>query len=194
MGAGRQGNRHGATAANRVSRSRNSCPSVTRHDGLHFPYSIDMIPILLIATFILLAFLHAHWAFGGSFGSSVAMPEENGHPLFEPSMVETLMVAAALVFCAILIAKLAGLLPFALKDRFARWLGYALASVFLLRAIGDCEHIGFFKQFWDTPFGVYDTFLYSPLCLLISLGVFLVVRRNQANEKRSKQALKTPKA
>jgi len=46
---------------------------------------------------------------------------------------------------------------------------WALAVVFLLRAIGNRKTFGFFKVVQGTPFAYWDTRLYSPLCLALSL-------------------------
>jgi hypothetical protein len=46
----------------------------------------------------------------------------------------------------------------------------ARGSVFVLRAIGEFRLVGFFKSVRGTPFAHWDTWLYSPLSLLIGLG------------------------
>lgn len=143
-----------------------------------------MIPLLLVVVFAFLSLLHLYWAFGGTWGGALALPMEDGRPVFEPGVGATLAVAVALALCALLVARLAGWLSLGLRDRVARLPGYALAAVLLLRAIGDFRYIGFFKRIGDTPFGRRDTALYSPLCLLLALGVFLLVRWNLAREQR----------
>ena len=46
---------------------------------------------------------------------------------------------------------------------------WGLALVFMLRAVGNLRTFGFFKKIAGTPFSRWDTWLYSPLCLLIAL-------------------------
>jgi hypothetical protein len=46
---------------------------------------------------------------------------------------------------------------------------WGLALVFMLRAVGNLRTFGFFKNITGTPFARWDTWLYSPLCLLIAL-------------------------
>ena len=46
---------------------------------------------------------------------------------------------------------------------------WALSLIFLLRAVGNLRSFGFFKTVKGTPFGQWDTWLYSPLCLLLAL-------------------------
>ncbi|TKI67695.1 DUF3995 domain-containing protein [Lysinibacillus mangiferihumi] len=48
------------------------------------------------------------------------------------------------------------------------------AVIFLIRAIGDFKYVGFFKKIKHSQFARNDTWLYSPLCLFISL-VYLFV-------------------
>ena len=44
-----------------------------------------------------------------------------------------------------------------------------MAAVFALRAVGDFRCVGFFKRVKDTPFAVWDSRLFSPLCGILSL-------------------------
>jgi hypothetical protein len=44
----------------------------------------------------------------------------------------------------------------------------------LLRAVGEFRYVGLFKRVRGTKFAVLDTFVYSPLCLLLGAGVALV--------------------
>jgi uncharacterized protein DUF3995 len=45
---------------------------------------------------------------------------------------------------------------------------WVLSLVFLLRAVGNFRSFGFFKTITETPFAHWDTWLYSPLCLLLT--------------------------
>jgi Protein of unknown function (DUF3995) len=46
---------------------------------------------------------------------------------------------------------------------------WGLSLVFLLRAIGNLRSFGFFKTVKGTPFAQWDTWLYSPLCVLMAM-------------------------
>ena len=48
---------------------------------------------------------------------------------------------------------------------------YALALGLLARAIGEFKYVGFFKRVRGSRFATLDTFVFSPLCLLLSAGV-----------------------
>ena len=134
-----------------------------------------IIPALLIAVFTGLAVIHIYWAFGGNLGKNAAIPESDGIPLFSPSPALTLLVSVLLLFCALLIAVLARWLTLPITNQLITGLGVLLAVVFAIRAVGEFKYTGFFKRVRGTRFAQLDSLVYSPLCLLISVGVLLVV-------------------
>jgi hypothetical protein len=135
-----------------------------------------VLPFLLVAAFALLSLLHVHWACGGTWGKAVAVPERNGRAAFTPSRFATSLVAIGLAGCAVLVAALAGWLALPLGPGFLRTLDFAVALLFLARAIGDFRLVGCFKRVRGTRFASFDTLFYSPLCLGLSLGVFWLLR------------------
>ena len=46
---------------------------------------------------------------------------------------------------------------------------WVLGLVFVLRAVGNLRTFGFFKTVRGTLFSEWDTWLYSPLCVLLAL-------------------------
>jgi len=103
-----------------------------------------------------------------------AVPSVSGRPLFVPSHRATTAVGIVLVLFAGLVAATAGLVAIGLPRTVLSWLSYALALGLLLRAVGDFRCVGFFKRVHGTKFATLDTFVYSPLCLLLAAGVALV--------------------
>lgn len=101
---------------------------------------------------------------------SSTLPEVEGKPAFVPGPFVTLVVAAALGFCALLVAAVAGWVQLPLAERWVRWLAIAMAGAFGLRAVGEFRLVGFFKRVKGTRFARMDTLVYSPLCLLLALG------------------------
>lgn len=120
--------------------------------------------------FVVLGLWHAYWAAGGRLAHRAALPIQNGQPLFRPSPLGTLAVAAALIGCAWITAANGGLVT-APALRWLPWLGMAVALGLLARAIGDFRYVGFFKRKGEDPFARLDTRFYSPLCLLLAAGV-----------------------
>jgi Protein of unknown function (DUF3995) len=138
-----------------------------------------LLPLAMVAAFALLSLLHVHWACGGAWGKAVAVPEQDGRAVFTPSCLATGLVALGLAGCAIVVAALAGWLSLPMGEGPLRAFGYALALLFLARAIGDFRLVGFFKRLRGTRFAVFDTRFYSPLCLGLALGLFWLLHGGQ---------------
>ena len=99
----------------------------------------------LIATLTALAATHVYWALGGRKGSAAAVPTVGGRPLFVPSRLGTLTVAAALFLAAWVIAGTAGVVAAVVPDSVLRGLTFAISVLFLGRAIGDFRTGGVFR-------------------------------------------------
>lgn len=132
------------------------------------------VAFALVAIFLCLALLHFYWVFGGRKGLYAAIPEIDGKPAFQPSVAATLVVAIGLTLCAFLLAGTSGLVSISVPHSALSWLTRALALVLLLRAIGDFRLVGFFKRVRGSRFARLDTALYSPLCVLLAIGVAVV--------------------
>lgn len=135
---------------------------------------IGFVATLLIATFTMLALLHIYWAAGGRALKLAAVPEVSGQRAFSPSAAATLAVAAALLAAALVVAAASGLLRVPVPAVLIDLAVFGLALVLFARAVGDFHLVGFFKRVRGTNFARADTRIYSPLCLLLSLGVFAV--------------------
>ena len=123
----------------------------------------------------LLSGLHVYWALGGRWGWGAAIPQVDGRPAFTPSRLATLVVALGLAAAALLPLVRAGALPFPVPPRLSQWSAVFLAVLFFIRAVGDFRLVGFFKRVRGTPFAIWDTRLFSPLCLLLAAGFARVV-------------------
>ena len=137
---------------------------------------------IVCAVFLVLAGWHVCMALMPRAGSreSGAVPSVGGKPLFVPSRHATLAVAVVLALFAGLVAATAGLVSLALPPVLLSWMSYALALGLLARAIGEFKYVGFFKRVRGSRFATLDTFVYSPLCLLLAAGVATVAARNSA--------------
>lgn len=126
----------------------------------------------IAAVFLSLAVLHLYWAAGGKAGAAAAVPEVEGRPAFVPGPNVTLLVALALTLGALVVLGRAGLWTPARIPRSLFAAGtWVLCAVFLLRAVGDRRLMGFTKRVRGTRFARRDTLFYSPLCLLLGLGL-----------------------
>jgi hypothetical protein len=133
-----------------------------------------LIALVVIASFALLALIHAYWALGGRAGSNAAVPEVDQRPAFVPSASGTFTVAVGLAACAALVAASAGFIISAIPSPWITWLAYALAVALLARAVGDFRMVGFFKRIRGTRFSRLDSAVYAPLCLALAVAVFYV--------------------
>jgi len=93
----------------------------------------------------IIAAVHLYWAAGGTTWKGGAIPSRDGVPVLSPSSAVTALVGVALLGTAAVVGSTAGLLP--------RFLPTGL-----LRGAS----------------AVRDTYLYSPLCLLLAVLIALV--------------------
>jgi hypothetical protein len=79
------------------------------------------------------------------------------------------MVAAFFLLFGFLILSQSKLLEVNLPDWINKYSLWVIAGIFVVRAIGDFNYVGFFKKMRNTPFGQNDTRYYSPICLVIGI-------------------------
>lgn len=138
---------------------------------------IRILGILLAVIFGVISLFHLYWAAGGTFGRSVAVPTvaasgRGNRRAFEPSAGGTVLVAFAFLLAVAVVLGRLGFLGGGVPRWIFRWGTWAIALVFFLRAVGEFRLVGFFKKVTDTPFAYWDTWLFSPLCLLIAIIAF----------------------
>jgi hypothetical protein len=127
--------------------------------------------IVSVTLLVLIAAIHIYWALGGRAGKSAAIPERDGRPVFQPGAVTTLFVAVALLIAAAIVAIQAGLIWRGAFQPYVRILSVALAVIFLARAVGDFRYVGFFKRIVESRFARLDTYVFSPLCVLMAVSI-----------------------
>lgn len=136
-----------------------------------------IIAIILFAIFLILSGIHIYWGFGGQWGNSAVIPTKGDNvKVIIPGVLPTFIVAFGLIGFGVLVLMNALELDFKLPLWFDIIRNYGLwiiASIFILRAIGEFNYIGFFKKYKQTKFGQNDTKYYSPLCLTI--GVLTII-------------------
>jgi glucan phosphoethanolaminetransferase (alkaline phosphatase superfamily) len=131
-----------------------------------------MIPtaILLFTIFATLSTIHIYWAFGGKWGINAALPtNQDNQRQLEPSPLATIIVATGLLGFGLLYLAKVNLLPLQLPNWATQYGLWAIATIFLIRAIGDFKYAGFFKTITTTKFAHMDTKYYTPLCIIIAI-------------------------
>ena len=139
---------------------------------------ITVLATCVSLAFVALALWHFLMALLPPAGGGAAVPSVEGKPLFVPSTKATLAVGVALLLFALLVAATGGLLRVGVPPQFLSWLSLALALGLLTRAVGEFKYIGFFKRVRGSRFAQFDSMLYSPLCLLLAVGVAVVAQHN----------------
>jgi len=137
----------------------------------------NILIIINAVIFILLSILHFYWAFGGKLWYDDVLPtSSNGLNKFNPSMTAGLIIAFGLLFLFLITIGNKGLFDRYIKRKYFRFGLLVIAMIFLIRAIGDFKFIGLFKTVKGTRFGINDTEIFSPLCLLIaSVSVLIFI-------------------
>ena len=140
---------------------------------------VVVISILLFCVFLFLSSLHFYWAFGGRWGSQSVFPKsDDKRPTKNPGKVPTFIVASGLMVCGFFYLIKGGLIAFDLPFWLDQHGFEIIASIFILRAIGEFNYVGFFKKIKYTKFGLNDTKYYSPLCLIIAaLTIILALNK-----------------
>lgn len=145
------------------------------------PFSFLAISVTTI--FTLLGLVHVYWAMGGRRGRGAALPQlpvppgwqKHGEPAmvnaFNPGPALTLVVAAALIAVGLAVGLRGGVLTAPVRHVALQAVLAAVALVMLARAIGDFRLVGFFKRIKGSSFARMDTWVYSPLCVALGLGV-----------------------
>ena len=140
---------------------------------------MTLLIIINALVFVSLAMLHVYWAVGERVGSAAVVPSQpDGSRLFKPGPLSTWLVAGGLmVFALITLGNLPS--QYGAYPGFIRFGDWTIATIFILRAIGDFRFIGFFKKVKGTNFSKNDTRIYSPLSLCI--GVISLILANQSH-------------
>lgn len=133
--------------------------------------------LISAALLLIISLLHLFWAFGGKWGTAAVIPLTADHNkrLFSPSPFGTIIVAILLFGASYLLLAQSGYLASIMSNTLTRWGSILCAFVFLLRAVGDFRFIGFFKKVRDTAFARYDTTLFTPLCMWLSISFLLAL-------------------
>lgn len=135
----------------------------------------DALTFATTGILALIALVHAYWAMGGRISLGAAIPTVNGVATFTPSPQVTLAVAIAIAGAALVVALAGGIVTLPLPGWTYVSAAALLALTFAARAIGDFGLVGFFKTRGDGAFARLDTWVYSPLCLILALAIATII-------------------
>ena len=137
---------------------------------------LTIISIILFFTFLSLSLIHIYWGFGGRWASDAVFPTKDDEiPSIMPGKIPTFIVAIGLFCSGLLYLIECGMITILLPswlDNYGLWI---IASIFIVRSIGDFRFVGFFKKVKHTKFGLKDTKYYSPLCFMIGILTLIIL-------------------
>ena len=128
------------------------------------------ICLLLACVFAVLSGLHIYWLLGGTWGVKQVIPVRDSQaelPKIPP--IATLVVALGLGFVGLLYLVKGQFLSLSLPHWMFIGFSWGVPLIFLLRAVGDFQYVGFFKKNKDTAFAKADSKYFVPLCLAIGV-------------------------
>ena len=131
--------------------------------------------IILFLIFALLGGFHFYWLFGGKRWLELVIPSKGNkaNSLSIPKFA-TLIVAIVLVSFGLLYLLKTGISTLQLPNWITDYIYWIISSIFLLRAIGEFNYVGFFKRIKHTEFAKADSKIFSPLCLGIGVIGILI--------------------
>ncbi|MEX0289037.1 MAG: DUF3995 domain-containing protein [Flavobacteriaceae bacterium] len=124
--------------------------------------------------FFLLSMLHFYWALGGKWGFLASLPTtKQGKTVLNPKKIDSTLVGLFLLAFTVFYFNLIFTF-FHLPSQSNKYIGWSIALLFLIRAVGDFKYIGFFKKIKETAFAKMDQNYFSPLCLTIAIIALLL--------------------
>ncbi|SFU40613.1 Protein of unknown function [Polaromonas sp. YR568] len=136
------------------------------------------LALAVAVIFTFLGLVHVYWALGGRLGLQAALPQlpvQPGKPqmanAFDPRRGTTLAVAAVLISVGAAVGLRGGLFSAPVQHGALQAVLAGVALVMFARAVGDFRLVGFFKRVKGSAFARMDSWVYSPLCVALGLGV-----------------------
>ncbi len=125
--------------------------------------------IITASTLGAIGAVHVYWAAGGNLGKNAAIPQLHGRQVLRPGPALTMIVALLLFGLAVLALWRDGEIALPLPFMIAQVCAPLAALVFLARAIGESNYLGWTKRVRGTRFARLDDVFYAPLCLMLAI-------------------------
>ena len=130
----------------------------------------SLLSIFLFLIFLFLSAIHFYWAFGGRWAKDAGIPtNESNSKVISPGFLSTVIIALGLLGFGVFVLAERKILSIPIPTPVNKYGLWIIATIFLVRAIGEFRYVGFFKKIKHTRFGRNDTNYYSPLCLVIGI-------------------------
>lgn len=141
---------------------------------------VIVLSTILFFIFTVLGGFHFYWLFGGIWGLKQVIPTKGKEAnTLEIPKFATLIVAVGLVSFGLIYLLKTGIVSFDVQvpkifETITKYGSWIIPSIFILRAIGEFNYVGFFKKIKDTEFAKADSQLFSPLCAGIGIIGLLI--------------------
>ncbi len=136
---------------------------------------VMILSVILFLIFISLGGIHFYWLFGGVWALKKVIPtRENEENSLAIPKIATLIVGLVLVSFGLVYLLKSRLIEFQVPNWFINYGYWFIPSIFILRAIGDFNYVGFFKKINHTTFAKADSKVFIPLCLVIGIMGILI--------------------
>jgi len=144
---------------------------------------ISILSIILFLIFTILGGFHFYWFLGGVWAIEKVIPsKENVASTLTIPKFATLIVGLVLVLFGLMYLIKSEFTNVPIPIPIPIWVtnyGYwVIPSIFILRAIGEFNYVGFFKKQNNTEFAKADSKLFTPLCLAIGIIGILIQLMN----------------
>lgn len=106
-----------------------------------------ILSIILSVIFISLGSIHFYWLLGRKWGLEQALPtKEIGAKIIEPSKFATAIVGFGLISFGLFYSIKTDLFNFQVPNWIITYGSWIIPSIFILRAVGDFNYVGFLKK------------------------------------------------
>ena len=129
---------------------------------------MNFLVVVNIFILVLISIFHVYWAMDGKIGMDKVIPSKDGQALFQPGKIGIFGVSFLSLVFAYVVYSLGFKVSSSEEFIYAGWM---ISAVFILRAIGEFNMLGFFKKIKDSEFSSYDTKYFSPLSLFIGVSI-----------------------
>jgi len=140
---------------------------------------ITILSIILFLIFAVLGGFHFYWFFGGVWGLEHVIPAKDKVSSLSIPKFATLIVGLVLVLFGLVYFIKSGLTNVQIPNWVTNYGYWIIPSIFILRAIGEFNYVGFFKKVKNTEFAKADSKIFSPLCLIIGIIGILIQLMNK---------------
>ena len=136
---------------------------------------VTILSIILFLIFIILGGFHFYWFLGGIWAIEKVIPSKGNvaSTLAIPKFA-TLIVGLVLILFGFMYLIKPGFINVPIPIWLLNYGFWIVPSIFILRAIGEFNYVGFFKKITNTEFAKTDSKLFSPLCLAIGIIGILI--------------------